>query len=253
MIVEIFSVAFLIMLASLAGIIFVWTGFGNLVEKNLKYLVTFAAGVFIAVIFGLFDHLLFLEGPWLMTVSSAVGGAVLLEVTSIIIPEAHHHHGSDKTECARAHMRLNPKRILLGDAIHNMGDGILLVPAFMISSNLGIATSIAIFFHELVQGISEFFVLKEAGYTTRRALALNFTVSTTILVGIALSLSISSLLFLQSLLTGFAFGGFIYIILRDLLPHTLRSIKYHGYAHIHALAAISGAAIVFGIDAMANH
>ena len=50
---EILLSSFIIMLASLAGVIFVWKNLGRLIEKNLHFLVSFSAGVFLFVTYNL--------------------------------------------------------------------------------------------------------------------------------------------------------------------------------------------------------
>ena len=67
----------------------------------------------------------------------------------------------------------------MGDAIHNVHDGIILVPAFLVSPVVGFGTALAILFHETVQEIAEFFILLGAGYSIKKALLLNLIVSTT--------------------------------------------------------------------------
>lgn len=143
--------------------------------------------------------------------------------------------------------------MMLGDAVHNIGDGLLLVPAFAVSTQAGIAAAVAIFFHEFVQEISEFFVLKQAGYSTKEALGKNFIVSSTILIGVFLSLTLSSVDGLADLLIPFAAGGFLHVILRDLIPHAVRSVKRHGKSHIHVASLILGATIMLGMTLAFPH
>lgn len=213
-----------IMLASLSGVFFIGQNAGTWIKKNLKYLVTLSAGVFIAIVYGLLSEVIgHGETPWYSILGWIALGVVVVEVLSRLIPKAHHHHGDHGDD--HTHGKLEARRMLLGDAMHNIADGLLLVPAFIADIHLGIFTAFAIFAHELVQEISEFFVLKEAGYTNRQALLRNFIVSGTIFIGVALSLLAKSVEALEIPLLCFAAGGFIYIVLRDLLPHTVSNIK----------------------------
>lgn len=213
-----------IMLASLTGAFFIGRSTGAWMKKNLKYLVTLSAGVFVAIIYGLLSEVIgHSETPWYSILGWIALGVVVVEVLSRLIPKAHHHHGDHDHD--HAHGKLEARRMLLGDAMHNIADGLLLVPAFIADIRLGIFTAFAIFAHELVQEISEFFVLKEAGYTNRQALLRNFIVSGTIFIGVAASLLVTSIEVLEIPLLCFAAGGFIYIVLRDLLPHTASSIR----------------------------
>lgn len=230
-ILQVLGAAFVIMLASLSGAIFMSGRISRWLIPRLPYLVTFSAGVFLAIVYGLISEIMDHGAPWLSILGWVALGVVGVEILSRIIPKAHHHHGVDMHD--HEHDRLDARRMMLGDAMHNMADGLILVPAFLVDIRIGIVTTIGIFAHELVQEISEYFVLRQAGYTLRQALGYNFLVSSTILVGVLLSLTVASAPILELPLLGFSAGGFIYIIMRDLLPHTIlmgrrqRSMREH--------------------------
>ncbi len=257
MITEIFAAAFVIMLTSLSGVLFVWNGLGNFIQKYLRYLVTLAMGVFATTLFFMFKETAHMQVNLLSSAFAAALGALTLEVLQRYLPEAHHHHGADEDECCKnkdkfTHL-INPRRVLLGDAAHNISDGILLVPAFLIDLRVGIVATIGILVHEFVQEISEFFILKGAGYTNRQALVRNFAVSSTILIGVVLSLVLARAGDFVPLLISFAAGGFIYIIVRDLLPHTLAHIRHSGGAFVHIVAFAIGIAIMFATTLILPH
>jgi len=248
MFLYIFLSAILIMSASLVGVLFVGRHLSGLFEKNLKILIAFSMGVFSVVSYSLLAETLELGITPYILIISTIAGALFLEVMSRIIPRAHHHHEPDR---GHKHSRRDAHRMLLGDAVHNISDGIILVPAFVANIWLGVATAFGIFLHELVQEIAEFFVLKEAGYSTAEALIRNFLVSGTILVGIVLTILISSIESFKALLLSFAAGGFLYIIFRDLLPSIIRSIKMRGKAHHFVIATLLGAGMMAGVGAIA--
>jgi len=170
--------ALVIMFASLSGVIFVWQKAGGVVERNSHYLTSLAMGVFMMTVITLIvEAWELLDSFILVTVWVLIGG-LFLELAIRLIPKAHHHHGTESKDCkVQSHSKIDGRRMLLGDAIHNLSDGILLVPAFLINVWLGAATAFGILLHELAQELAEFFVLKEAGYSTKRALSLNFLVS----------------------------------------------------------------------------
>lgn len=238
-----------IMLASLSGIIFVWKGLGAWTERNLRYLATCSIGVFAVIIYGLFAEALEHQGILAVFLFALAGTAAIASITALI-PNAHHHHAGTG---GHEHSPIDARRMMLGDAVHNMGDGLLLVPAFAISAHAGIAAAVAIFFHELVQEISEFFVLRQAGYSNKKALGMNFLVSSTLLVGVGLSLALSSVESLADALIPFAGGGFLYVILRDLIPHSITSIRSHGKAGIHLASLLIGATAMIAVSLLAPH
>ena len=234
------------MLASLSGKLLMWGTLKKIVQKNLKYLVTFAIGVFSATLYLMLKESVHLESSIASIAIAASLGALSLEILQRIVPEAHHHHGSNKDECCEHthEKKINPRRILLGDAAHNMGDGILLVPAFLLDFHIGLTVTVGILLHEIVQEISEFFLLIEAGYSAKRALISNFIVSSTILIGVIIAIFISAASSYSHLLIAFSAGGIMYIIVRDLLPHTIERVKHDGGAFKHIIAAILGLSIM---------
>ena len=173
--------SFVIMLASLIGVFSVWKRAGHFVEKNLAFLVSFSAGVFLVVSYNLsfevIEHANAVSSGLFWIAVGAVGILVLFRM----LPHFHHHH--DESEEESSHSRIDIRRILIGDSLHNVGDCILLTSAFVISPVIGLIAMVSIFVHELVQEVSEFFVLRQAGFSARKALALNFLVSATILIG----------------------------------------------------------------------
>lgn len=245
--------ALAVMLASLAGAVFIRKELGRWMHRYLRYLVTFSAGVFLAIVFHLIVEVFHeaADVSWVSLVGWIAFGALLVEVLSHLIPGAHHHHG--ETEHDHTHSHIDARRMLLGDAMHNVSDGLILVPAFLADIRIGIATALGIFIHELVQEVSEFFVLKEAGYTVKQALVRNFIVSSTILVGVGLSLAAVEIESLEMPLIAFSAGGFLYIILRDLLPHSVHSIRKGNNFAKHIAAGILGVLVMFGITALIPH
>lgn len=108
---------------------------------------------------------------------------------------------------------------LIGDAVHNLIDGLIIAAAFLSNFNLGVITSLAVALHEIPQEIGDFGVLLHSGMKKKKALFLNFLTATTIilggLVGFYLNNYISEYM-VYSL--PFAAGGFLYISSSDLIP-----------------------------------
>ena len=63
---------------------------------------------------------------------------------------------------------------LVGDAIHNLIDGMIIAGSFLIGPSIGVATTVAVLFHELPQEIGDFGVLVYGGFSKYRALLFNF-------------------------------------------------------------------------------
>jgi zinc and cadmium transporter len=242
--------AVVVMSVSLAGVIFSSSILSAWTHRHLTYLATFSAGVFLMVVYHLLEEMLH-EGDALALAAGAVlFGAALMEALHHLLPAEHHHH---EAEHDHAHTSVDGRRVLVSDALHNVGDGILLVAAFATNWAIGIAATIGIVVHELVQEISEFFVLKEAGYTTQRALGLNVLSSSTILIGVGVASFLSSSEVTALLFAGLAAGGFLAVLLRDLLPHAIDSIKQHGGGVIHLGALVLGVCLMLGVQTLFSH
>jgi zinc and cadmium transporter len=248
--IEILLASFSVMLASLVGAISVWKTAGAFIERNMRYLVSFSAGVFVMVAWVLAEEVI--------EVSSTIGSGLLWIFVGVFIiflffslfPTFHHHH--DKESCDEDHhSRLDARRILASDALHNIGDGILLTSAFLVSTTLGILTTLSILVHEIIQEISEFFVLRQAGYSTKKALVTNFVVSGSILIGsLGSFFLIDTFHFLEAPIIGIAAGSFIVVVLFDLIPHSIRSS--HGkksYAY-HIAWFILGVLLMTGVNSI---
>lgn len=233
MLAELVLTTVLVMFASLIGVITVWRGVGDWLRKNTGYVTSFAAGVFLVVTMTLAQHALAESDLVLPIVAYMLAGFGLIYGLSNLTQFFHHHyHSSSEHE----HTKSEAYRILFSDGLHNIGDGLLLAVSFQISVATGITAGLAVFFHELVQEISEFFVLKKSGLSTRRALLYNLGVSATILVGAVLgTIAINQVEFLHIPLLGLTAGSFLVVIAHDLIPHSIREARaqHDVYQHIY--------------------
>ncbi|PIN85190.1 MAG: ZIP family metal transporter [Candidatus Diapherotrites archaeon CG11_big_fil_rev_8_21_14_0_20_37_9] len=108
---------------------------------------------------------------------------------------------------------------LVGDAVHNFIDGLIIGASFLVSIPLGITTSVAVLFHEIPQEIGDYAVLIKGGFSKGKALMYNFGSALTAVAGAIIALLIgSSAENIALLLTPFAAGVFIYIAGSDLIP-----------------------------------
>jgi zinc and cadmium transporter len=115
---------------------------------------------------------------------------------------------------------------LIGDSVHNFIDGLIIGASYLTSIQLGIATTMAVVFHEIPQEIGDFGVLIHGGFKIRKALFLNFVTALTALIGTIISLIIGSYaISLTNFLLPFAIGSFIYIAGSDLIPELHKETK----------------------------
>lgn len=248
--IELLISSFAVMLASLSGKLLVWRGAGQFIEKNLHFMVTFAAGVFLVFLWQLgrevFGHIDLLYG-----LSWIVGGGLAITLVCKLLSHGaesagHGSHGN--------HSHLDAHRMLISDGIHNVGDGILLAAAFSIGPVVGFAAAVSVFLHEVVQEIAEFFVLRDAGYSVRRALLVNFATSTPILIGAIGGFVVLEIFeSLEGPLLAIAMGGVLSVVFFDLIPHSLADAKARSSYGKHAFWFVLGAILMFGMMSIAPH
>ena len=250
--IEILFYSALIMLTSLVGVFAVWHNIGRVIERNLSLLVSFSAGVFIVIAYNLGVETVEHSGNLILGLIWVIIGALLFWFLFKFIPLSHHHH--DQAHETHSHSRLDARRIMAGDALHNFGDGLLLAASFAVSSSFGAITALSIFVHELVQEMSEFFVLRQAGYSTKKALTLNLLISITILLG-ALGgfFLLESFEVLEVPLLGLTAGAFLVVVLQDLIPHSIRASKHKNLYLIHAMWFFLGLVLMVAINTLVAH
>lgn len=145
----------------------------------------------------------------------------------------HHHHHFDADQAGRGGLS-----ILLGDAIHNFCDGIIIAAAFLADTQLGIVTALAVVAHEIPQEAGDYIVLLNAGFSRSKALMFNALSGLASVVGGVIGYFVVGpweALFPYLLVV--ASSSFIYVAVADLLPqlqqrlslaHTVRQVAWLG-------------------------
>ncbi len=197
-------------------------------QKILLFLVSFAAG---GLLGDAFLHLLpeaVEEAGFTIEISLAVlVGLLTFFVLEKFIAWRHCHIPTSKEHP-------HPVAImnLIGDGLHNFTDGLIIAASFLASFPLGVATSLAVVFHEIPQEIGDFGVLIHGGFSRKKALVFNFISALMAVAGVVFTLFLGTRLtgFTQ-LLIPFTAGGFIYIAGSDLIPelHKETDLKKSGF------------------------
>lgn len=183
----------------------------KLLNKIVLLLVGFSAG---ALIGGAFLHLIpeALERECANIFLYIIIGFVAFFVLEKFLHWRHCHKGK-----CRLHMftYLN----LVGDAVHNFIDGLVIAASFIVNINLGLATTLAVIAHEIPQEFGDFGVLIYGGFSKARALAYNFLSALAAVLGAVIGFFLSSIIDEgMILLLPLTAGGFIYIAASDLIP-----------------------------------
>lgn len=191
-------------------------------EARLQVVVPLLVALAVGVLLGdAFLHLI-PEATELLGSTTTVGvfalaGFVLFFAIEKGVRWQHRHDvfTPDSTGPIQPMARMN----LVGDAVHNFVDGILIAGSFAADPLLGWATTAAIVMHEIPQELGDVGALLCGGYPPRRAVRLNFLCSLTVIPGVVITLLIGSVAE-QALvyLLPIAAGGFIYIAASDFLP-----------------------------------
>lgn len=184
-------------------------------QKGLLVMISFAAGALLGDAFlHLIPQIAESETGFDLTASfSLLGGVLAFFVLEKVLHWHHSHLPSEEV--------LHPVAVtnLIGDALHNFVDGAIIAGSFLVSTKIGIATTVAVALHEIPQELGDFGIFVHAGLRPRRALALNLVTALTAVVGATLVLLLSgSVADIERVLVPLTAGGFVYIASTDLIP-----------------------------------
>ncbi len=213
------SVAF-VSLLSLVGVITLALREARL-RRVLIFLVAFAVG---ALLGDVFIHLLpesFEKiDTNLITALLVIVGFLIFFVLEKFV--RWRHLGSAQTSKIQPVVTMN----IVGDAVHNLVDGMLIAASFMVSVPIGITTTIAIVLHEIPQEIGDFGILVNGGLSIKRALMFNLLAALMAFAGAVVTILIGEQVENYAVyLLPITAGGFIYIAGPDLIPELQQEVK----------------------------
>jgi zinc and cadmium transporter len=111
--------------------------------------------------------------------------------------------------------------------VHNFIDGIVIGAAYVVSVPAGIATTLAVIFHEIPQEIGDFGVMLHGGFSVKEALMLNLITALTAILGAVLVFALGEMINGFSVwLVPFAAGSFLYIAGSDLIPELHKEVAW---------------------------
>ena len=124
----------------------------------------------------------------------------------------HGHQAGGRTELAVINV--------LGDAVHNFIDGVVIGASYLVSPTLGVSTTLAVLLHEIPQEFGDFGILIHSGLSVRKALLVNLGSASVAILGTAISLLAASVAqeAVTSTLVPLTAGGFVYLAAADLIP-----------------------------------
>ncbi|WP_047533143.1 ZIP family metal transporter [Methylotenera sp. N17] len=138
-------------------------------------------------------------------------------------PSIHVHHHHEAHDSGRSGMM-----IMIGDTFHNFVDGILIAAAFMVDTQLGLVTAIAIIAHEIPQEVGDFLILLHSGYSKKQALLFNlFSSLATMVGGLLAYFALQTVQSWVPYILSLAAASMLYVAVADLIPglHKRTAIK----------------------------
>ncbi len=235
--VQILVATFLVSLTAFVGILTFFLK-AQLLNRFLLVLVAFSSG---ALLGGAFLHLLpeaiAKKGASLDIFLYLLLGFCLFFILEQFLQWRHQH---DTTSGIKPFSYL----ILVSDSVHNFIDGLVIAASFVVSFPIGIATTIAVAFHEVPQELGDFAVLVYGGFSKARALFFNYITAVAAIAGGVIGYFASSIMQDSIVyLLPFAAGNFIYIAAADLIPE-IKHAESMRRAIIHFVAFLAGIGIM---------
>jgi zinc and cadmium transporter len=186
---------------------------------------------------------------------AGIFGFFILQKFMLLRHSHHHEHDGHDHDHGFNAREAGPGgyMILVGDAIHNFCDGILIAAAFVTDWRLGVITTLSIAAHEIPQEVGDFMILLSSGFSKTRAFVFNMLVSLTSVAG-----GITGYLLLDAASNAvpyvvmLAAASFIYIAMSDLIPFVHRTARDRGFFTDVALIAL-GVAFIIGAQALVPH
>jgi zinc and cadmium transporter len=220
---------------SLIGILFLWV-----TEKKLKeiftYLVSFAVG---GLLGDVFLHMMpeIIDSGFQTTTAIILIAGILSSFIVERFLQWRHCHIPTSSDHPHSFAYMN----LFGDSVHNLIDGLIIGGSYIVSIPLGVATTIAVIFHEIPQEMGDFGVLVYGGFTKKKALIFNFLTALTAVIGAVIALALGSTIeCFTPLLLPFAAGNFIYIAGSDLIPELRKDTPELKKSALQFLSLIMG-------------
>jgi len=229
---------FIVSLISFVGLFTLSLSIDRL-KRLMFVLISFAAGTLLGDTFlHIFPELAEEIGFELPVGLSILGAMLLFYLLENVIHWHHYHHISDEDKHPVGTLNL------VGDGFHNLIDGMIIGAAYLVDLRLGIATTMAVAFHEIPQEIGDFAILIHSGFSKTRALVLNFISALVAVIGVLLVIWFGQVVEgLLPLLLAFTAGGVIYIATVDLIPELHKEVRI-GKSALQLVFLIAGIALM---------
>jgi len=195
-------------------------------------LVSFAVGALLGAVFlELLPHALETGSAMRVMVTVLAGLLAFFLLEKLVLWRHAHGHGdhsdaedeSAHDHALHAHGGSDQGRsglmILIGTAVHNFCDGVVIAASFLADTALGIAATVAIVSHAVPQQVGDFAVLLHSGYRRRRAFAYNVAAGlATLAGGLAGYYALADMKQVLPTVLAIAAASLLYVAVADLIP-----------------------------------
>ncbi len=219
-------------------------------DRILFFLVAFSAGSILGTAyFDLLPEAVEVVEGSLVYLYVTVGFVLFFFLERFIYWYHGHPHEADMSEetVVRASTKAFAYLNIIGDGIHNFVDGMIIAASFLLGFSVGLATTIAVVFHELPQEMGDYGILIYGGFKRKKALILNFIAASSVVFGgIVAIFLLGTIEALKGLLVAFSTGGFIYLAASELIPE-LQKEKSFKKSVIQFTTFILGIALIWSL------
>lgn len=210
------------LLGLIGGLLVLWRE--QKIKGLTKYLMSFAAGSILgAALLELLPEALE-ESPNPHTIGLWILAGVLVFFVLEKLLILHHHTHDESTETqmhgdeVHGFQAVRPL-IIIGDALHNFLDGIVIAIAFLTDMRIGVITALAVIAHEIPQEIGDFGILLHSGMARRRVLFWNVLGALLGPLGAVVAFAARDTYEkIAPAALALVVGNFVYLALADLIP-----------------------------------
>ena len=179
-------------------------------EQRIDIMKSFSAGIFLSTTFFLIKKASEILSFPQLGISILLGFSIYFLIHALVCSK---HHLDEQAKKEKA-----SQKVLIGDAFHNIADGIVLVASFTLGKVFGIGALISMLIHEMPQEFSKFIILREAGSTPFQASWKSFRVALTIFIGIVIGLFLTHAEIVRGFFLGATASFFLGVVFHDLFP-----------------------------------
>ncbi|XP_048472717.1 zinc transporter SLC39A7 isoform X2 [Rhincodon typus] len=161
----------------------------------------------------------------------SVGLWVLGGIIAFLVVEKFVRHVKGGHSHSHSHSHVSDIKVsgylnLAADFTHNFTDGLAIGASFLVSTNVGIITTVTILLHEIPHEIGDFAILVQSGCSKHKAMMLQLITAVGALAGTACSLMAEGIgEAATAWILPFTAGGFIYIATVSVIPELLDDSK----------------------------